>query len=103
LDYNHVRMVSKDCPNKSKDMIITLFLNFIYLLLQGLIALLPTGHLPTQMTTAFVNMFGLLNTFNYVIPIVTIVEVVVLTLAIDGAIMLWHFINWAIRKVPGMQ
>jgi len=84
-------------------MIITLFLDFIYLLLQGLIALLPTGHLPTAMTTAFVSLFGLLNTFNYVIPIVALMQVVVLTLALDGAIMLWHFINWAIRKVPGMQ
>lgn len=84
-------------------MIFTLILNFCYLLLQGLLALLPVGHLPTVITTSFAYIFSIANQFSYVIPIATLMQALLVVLAFDGAILLWHFANWIIRKIPGMQ
>jgi len=84
-------------------MILTLILNFFYLLVSGLLNLLPAGHLPTVITSSFANIFSIANEFNYVIPIATLMEALGIVVAVDGAILLWHFVNWIIRKIPGMQ
>jgi len=84
-------------------MIFTVILNFFYLLLSGLLNLLPTGHIPTELTSSFATLFGIANEFNYVIPIATLMEALGVVVAFDGAILVWHFLNWVIRKIPGMQ
>jgi len=84
-------------------MIITFFLNILNSFLVGLISLLPSGHLPTIMTTAFGYFMSLLNSFSFIIPVDTLLQAVGVVLLFDGVILLWNFINWIIRKVPGMQ
>jgi len=84
-------------------MIFTLILNFFYLLLQGLLALMPSGHLPTVISTSFAYIFSIANQFSYVLPIATLIEALLVVVAFDGAILLWQFLNWIIRKIPGMQ
>jgi len=84
-------------------MISSFFLTIFYGLLNLLVGFLPTGNLPTQIVSALSYFFGVANLFSYVIPITTIFQAIVVVIAFDGIIMLWHFINWIIRKIPGMQ
>jgi hypothetical protein len=84
-------------------MITTFFLQLLYSFVNFLVALLPNGNLPTQITTAFAYFVSVANTFSYVVPIGTLLAALAILIAVDGAIMLWHFFNWVIRKIPGMQ
>lgn len=84
-------------------MISTLLLNFFYLFVNALTSLLPSGHLPTVISTSFTYIFGIANQFTYVLPIVTLMQALVVVVAFDSAILLWHFLNWIIRKIPGMS
>jgi len=84
-------------------MILTIILNLFDLLLSSLLNLLPSGSLPTQIQTAFDYFVGIVNSFSYVIPVATLFEAFALVVSVDVAILLWHFVNWTIRKIPGMQ
>jgi len=84
-------------------MIFTVILNFFFSFITGLLLLLPVGHLPSVVTTSFAYLFGIANEFSYVIPIPTLMQALVVVLGFDLAILGWHFLNWVIRKIPGMQ
>jgi len=84
-------------------MILTFILSLFFGLIGLLASALPTGHLPAIMTTAFAYFFGVANTFSYVVPVATLMQALIVVVAFDGAILVWHFINWIIRKIPGMQ
>lgn len=84
-------------------MIVTFLLNIFYLFVLGLIQLLPTGNLPQAMTDAIAYFMGVVNSFSYVIPVGTLLQALAIVLAFDAAMLLWRFINWIIRKIPGMQ
>jgi len=79
--------------------ILTIFNAFIGFLLN----FLPSGNLPTVITNAFAYFVGVMNAFSYVIPVATLFQAFALVVAVDLAILVWHFINWVIRKIPGMQ
>jgi len=79
--------------------LLTLFNNFIV----GLLNLLPTGHLPVEITTAFAYFFAVLNAFSFVVPVDTLLQAAGVVLVFDGAMLIWYFVNWIIRKIPGMQ
>jgi len=84
-------------------MISTFLLTLLYSFLNLITGILPTGHVPAIMQTAFAYFVGIANSFSYVIPVATLLQAMAVVIAVDGAIMVWHFINWIIRKVPGMQ
>jgi len=84
-------------------MITTFLLQIAYNFLSFLLGLLPTGGLPSQIAAAFSYFMGVVNTFSYVIPIATLLQAAVVIAVFDGALLLWAFINWIIRKIPGMQ
>jgi len=84
-------------------MIVTFILNIFYYFIYGLTGLLPVGHLPDEILTAVNYFVGIINAFSYVIPVQTIFQAFALIVAVDLAILLWHFINWIIRKIPGMH
>jgi len=84
-------------------MIIT-FLLFIFNAFVGfLLTLLPSGHLPAVITTSFAYLLGILNSFSYVVPVDTLLQAAAVVLVFDGAMVLWYFVNWIIRKIPGMH
>jgi len=103
LGYVAFCSVSSHSADKSKNMIVTIILNAFFDFLVFLVGFLPVGSIPTAIGTSLNFLFGVLNTFNYVIPISTMLLAALATLVLDGAILLWHFINWIIRKIPGMQ
>lgn len=84
-------------------MITTTLLSILFAFLGLLLGLLPAGHLPATMTTGFAFFFGIANQFTYIFPVYTLMQALVIYLVFDGVILLWHFIQWIIRKIPGMQ
>jgi len=84
-------------------MIFTYLLELFYNFISFIIGILPIGNLPTVVTSSFATIFGIANQFSYVIPIATLMKAFVVVIAFDGAILGWHFLNWIIRKIPGMQ
>jgi len=84
-------------------MIFTLLLNFLYGVVLFLIGVLPVGSLPTAFSAALNYFWGILNAFSYIIPVETLLEALLIMLAFDLAVLLWHFIQWVIRKIPFMQ
>jgi len=84
-------------------MIITLILNTFYFLLDRMVSLLPIGSLPVAISSSFAYFMGLLNSFSFFIPVDTLLQAAGVILVFDGALIIWYFVNWVIRKIPGMQ
>jgi hypothetical protein len=84
-------------------MITTFLLTILGSFLGVLLALLPVGHLSSSITSSVTNIWGFVNAFSYVIALDTLIQVVLLMIAFDLVLLLWHVINWIIRKIPGMQ
>jgi len=84
-------------------MIATFFLTILNSFLNLLLGFLPTGTLPTEVSGAITNIWGLINAFSYLIALDTFITVLLLVLAFDAVVLLWHVIQWVIRKIPGMQ
>lgn len=84
-------------------MITSFFLYIFYSFVGLLLSILPTGHLPATMQNAFAFFLGAANAFSYVFPVATLLQALLAVVAFDGAVLVWHFINWIIRKIPGMQ
>jgi len=84
-------------------MISTFFLTVFASFASLLVGLLPTGILPVAVGTAIAYFVGVANAYSYVVPIDTLLQALAIVLVFDGSILAWHFINWIIRKVPGMQ
>lgn len=84
-------------------MITTFLLNILSSFISGVISYLPTGSLPVQVSTSVSSIWGYMNLFSYVIALDTLLQVLILVIIFDGVLLAWKFINWIIRKVPGMQ
>jgi len=84
-------------------MIVSFFLQVLYALVSTLVNFLPTGGLPASIETSLISVWGYVNAFSYVIALSTLIQVLLLYIAFDLVVLLWHLIQWIIRKVPGMQ
>jgi len=84
-------------------MITTFILSIFLGLINLLLGFLPTGHIPAIIASVVSYGFGVLNAFSFVVPVDTLIQAIALVLGFDLALILWHFVNWIIRKVPGMQ
>jgi len=84
-------------------MITTILLTMLFGFLSFLVAFLPVGPLPTAIATSVASVWGMVNSFSYIIALDTFIQVLLLVIAFDLIVLLWHLIQWAIRKLPGMQ
>jgi len=84
-------------------MITNFLLSILSAFVNGVVSFLPVGSLPTEISSALATMWGYVNLFSYVVAVDTLIQVVGLVLVFDLVVMAWHFINWIIRKIPGMQ
>lgn len=84
-------------------MIFTFLLDLLYRLLNLLVGFLPTGALPSEIGSSIAALWGYANAFSYVIALDTLIQVLLLAIAFDLILLLWWFVQWIIRKVPGMQ
>jgi len=81
-------------------MIISFFLSTIYSLVNLIVGILPTGSLPSGFSTGLSYLWGIMNTFSYVLPVDTILQALIVALTFDAVILVWHFIHWGLRKIP---
>jgi len=84
-------------------MITTFLLSLLNAFLGFLLGLLPVGSLPIQFTEAVNYFVGILYSFSYIFPVTTLVAALLVYLVFDGVVLLWHLLQWVIRKIPGMQ
>jgi len=85
-------------------MIFTIPLTLIYYVVRGLIATLPTASsLPIAISDGFTFLFGLLYSFDFLISVSSIFQVLTLSLSFEFAIQLWHGFHWLLRKIPMLQ
>jgi len=84
-------------------MIVTFILNILYGFINLIIGFLPVGNLPSGFATALTYLWGVTNFFSYLIPLDTLLQAVIVVLIFDLVLLLWSFVNWVIRKIPGMQ
>lgn len=82
-------------------MIIAFLLEALLGFLNFLLSFLPTGELPTQISTALTYIMGTMATFNWLLPIDTLLTVAVLAIAVHAAILTFHFAEWVYHKVRG--
>lgn len=84
-------------------MILTFLFSIFTAFLGFIISFLPAGNLPTAITTSFSYLLSIVNAFSFIIPVDTLLQAAAVILVFDGAMVLWYFVNWVIRKIPGMQ
>jgi len=75
-------------------MISTFFITIVFSFINGLLSLLPTGSLPVAIITGVAYFMGILNTFNYLFPIDTLVAVLGFALIFHSAWFFWGLYNY---------
>lgn len=71
-------------------MIVSFLLKVIFSVFGFFVALLPTGTLPSGVTTSFSSLVGYMNIVNGFFPIDTLITLMGLTLAVQAAVMIWN-------------
>lgn len=81
------------------NIIITLF-RFVVFVLTFPIRLLDDVVLDANITAAFSDAGEAYDILSTVFPIGTIIAVTALLVTVELAILVWHSVNWIIRKIP---
>jgi len=82
------------------DIILRIPLFFLNLIL----ALIPTSDgLPTPVSDAITTAMTYAKGVSFFFPIETLMQIVLLIFSIEAGLLLWKFINWIIKKIPGMS
>lgn len=81
-------------------MISTFFLTLAGNLYLVLLGLLPSGNLPAGITEAITTITSYMYKMNQLLPIDTLFQVVGAMLVFDGALIVFHAIQWTLRKIP---
>jgi hypothetical protein len=84
-------------------MIITALLNLLYTVISFILtplSLLGNVSLPTNFSTAITNAGGYYNSLNAILPMDTMLAILALSLAIEGAYLIYKLIMWVIQKIP---
>jgi len=73
-------------------------------IINGALSILPnsTG-LPTEVTSAITSAISYVNGVSYFFPIGTLMTTSILMFAVHKAELIWHGINWLIKKIPGVS
>ena len=76
-------------------------LNIIYYFVYGITGLLPTGNIPSEITSAITTFAGYLRYIKPWFPVDTLLTVLGLILATEAIFMTYYFIMWVIHRIPG--
>jgi len=82
-------------------MIISFFLEAIYVFITFFFGLMPALAIPDQFLSAVVQMIGYVNALNFLFPVSTLLQVLAIALTFHIGIMLWHFVLWIIHLIRG--
>jgi len=85
-------------------MIIDVILQIPLFFLKMVLALIPSsGGLPAGVGSAISTAVGYIRGVSFIFPIETLFTILLLILGIEAGLLVWKFINWLIKKVPGMS
>ena len=87
-------------------MILTGILNLIYFVLSIILtplSLFGDVSLPSSFTTAITNAGGYYNSLNAILPMDTMITILGVSLAIEGAYLTYKLIMWVIQKIPTLN
>jgi len=82
-------------------MILLLIFNVLLYVLTAFTGLLPIGSLPSDVGSAITSVFGYLTVIQNFFPMDTLMQVFLLSIAVDLALSAWWFGNWVFKKVTG--
>jgi len=83
-------------------MIIGLILNVFFIFVGGVLSLLPTGHINSEITNAINWFFYSAHSFDFIIPVGTIIQVLLWAVAFEIIIALWSLLLFVINKIRGI-
>jgi len=82
------------------DVILQIPLFFLNLML-GLIP--DSSGLPSGVSSAITTAIGYIKGVSFIFPIETLFQIILLIFSIEAGLLLWKFINWIIKKIPGVS
>jgi uncharacterized membrane protein len=85
-------------------MIADAMITIITSLIATLLAILPdsTG-LPAGAQSAFTDMMGFMYTFDFILPIATIITILGIAMAFHASMFTFRGITWLLQKFPGVN
>jgi len=81
-------------------MILTFILTAAYNVYAGLFELLPTGSLPSGVSTGMTKIITYMYGFNELFPVDTLFQVFTAFIVFETAMLLFDMIQWMMRKIP---
>jgi len=81
-------------------MIASFFISIAASVLSLLIGLLPVAHLPTQFSSSLVYFWGIINSFSYVLPVDTLLQVALIVLGVEAFLLLFHIARFIFKHIP---
>lgn len=82
-------------------MIISFLLQAVFYIVGLFVAILPTGSLPSQVSSGFSSIVGYMYAVNNFFPIDTLIYLAGLALAVQAVIVIWNLGHMLIRYVRG--
>jgi len=87
-------------------MIITALLNLVYVFIQLILsplALLGDVSLSSSFSSSIATAGGYYNSLNAILPMDTMITILGVFLAIEGAYVVYKIIMWIIKKIPTLN
>lgn len=81
-------------------MITDLILNTIYYLTYGVLNILPTGHLPTNITNSIGTVVSYTNWVQQYFPVNTLIAVAKAIIAVELLFLGLHLAMFALHRIP---
>lgn len=84
-------------------MIFTLLLNFLFLIIDGVVSILPASQgLPSGINDAFQYFIYQISQWTFIFPIATVFTILGWTLLIESTLWLFHGATWVYNKIRGI-
>lgn len=82
-------------------MLIEFLLNVFEAVFSRILSILPTGSLPSEVSSAFTTIATYFQKANAILPVDTLFTLIGLTLTIEFSIVLFNLANYVINKIRG--
>lgn len=81
-------------------MIIELVVNIVYGIVHGLIFVIPSFSMPSELAGGLLGLIELLAGVTFIMPISTLVSALAWWVALQNTQFLMSITNWIIKKIP---
>jgi len=84
-------------------MILTFLLSLLDAFLNMMFSILPSGHLPAAIATAFTTVFTQLGKFKAVFPVGDLLAALTLVVYFETALLLFRVAQWVYHQIWGSK